>query len=71
MREPPEPMDYASMGPPPFGDGDLGNEQSLFWNNIASMGPPPFGDGDTFTVDGVIKSVDGIQWGHRLSAMEI
>ena len=36
----------ASMGPPPFGDG---NEPGMHvWNAVhaASMGPPPFGDGN-------------------------
>ena len=35
----------------------------------ASMGPPPFGDGKGRTAD-VVTDSQGLQWGHRLSAME-
>ena len=109
----------ASMGPPPFGDGDL--RVCCRWQPrpVASMGPPPFGDGDLPRTTGTVwqywrfngatafrrwRSATGprwwtrrcgfngatafrrwrscppitdsrrnslLQWGHRLSAMEI
>ena len=60
-----------SMGPPPFGDGNMvtidGQRYTPF---SASMGPPPFGDGNmTDPKTGVTVEVK-LQWGHRLSAME-
>ena len=36
----------ASMGPPPFGDGNLERQHVLDGGKPASMGPPPFGDGN-------------------------
>ena len=38
---------FASMGPPPFGDGNLLNVQLAVASTLASMGPPPFGDGNS------------------------
>ena len=37
----------------------------------ASMGPPPFGDGDVLNKRATDRSISRLQWGHRLSAMEI
>ena len=60
----------ASMGPPPFGDGNA------FHSGPASMGPPPFGDGNApetpgwWSVSVVLDAESKLQWGHRLSAME-
>ena len=36
----------ASMGPPPFGDGNNATEAGGKMTTVASMGPPPFGDGN-------------------------
>ena len=65
------PLLPASMGPPPFGDGNVApqaHENVRLVN--ASMGPPPFGDGNV--PDSWVPSSDHtpLQWGHRLSAME-
>ncbi len=61
----------ASMGPPPFGDGDHPDRVRIDSDSHASMGPPPFGDGDRggLCCSGVVS--DALQWGHRLSAMEM
>ena len=40
------PPEGASMGPPPFGDGNGAGLDPKHPANIASMGPPPFGDGN-------------------------
>ena len=37
---------------------------------LASMGPPPFGDGNHFLISVSLATGFGLQWGHRLSAME-
>ena len=37
---------HASMGPPPFGDGNYCVEDVRQLLKVASMGPPPFGDGN-------------------------
>ena len=69
------------MGPPPFSDGNASNVR---WVNPpsmgppsameasidASMGPPPFGDGNRTNHPGSSSLQTGLQWGHRLSAME-
>ena len=39
-------VEGASMGPPPFGDGDVRHCNPSLVGQKASMGPPPFGDGD-------------------------
>ena len=45
-RRYPWPTRWASMGPPPFGDGKVGGTWHNPWEiTRASMGPPPFGDG--------------------------
>ena len=36
----------ASMGPPPFGDGNAAEPSQINNRGLASMGPPPFGDGN-------------------------
>ena len=62
----------ASMGPPPFGDGD--GISSACGSGVmygASMGPPPFGDGDSRRRNHARQRAVLLQWGHRLSAMEI
>ena len=38
--------------------------------HTASMGPPPFGDGNLETTGRNLVQDIGLQWGHRLSAME-
>ena len=45
-RAPADPGGQASMGPPPFGDGDMLKARWQTRQGAASMGPPPFGDGD-------------------------
>ena len=65
------PSPPASMGPPPFGDGDDGIDSKPCLVQAASMGPPPFGDGDNTGADYERTRVWLLQWGHRLSAMEI
>ena len=35
-----------SMGPPPFGDGNMAMDEDMESEAIPSMGPPPFGDGN-------------------------
>ena len=37
---------HASMGPPPFGSGNLRQGQLPPLAGVASMGPPPFGSGN-------------------------
>ena len=68
----------ASMGPPPFGDGDgsasLSDPSRRQRRREASMGPPPFGDGDSSWAGSILGDASPevlLQWGHRLSAMEI
>ena len=61
----------ASMGPPPFGDGDQKPAVDRRQDQRASMGPPPFGDGDTAAASLINEVTIQLQWGHRLSAMEI
>ena len=39
-------LSLASMGPPPFGGGNMHLRSVLFKNISASMGPPPFGGGN-------------------------
>ena len=61
----------ASMGPPPFGDGNywelVGANPGTY---VASMGPPPFGDGNLSNCGMHCSNTKVLQWGHRLSAME-
>ena len=59
-----------SMGPPPFGDGNFVQGYILGRRFVPSMGPPPFGDGNVLELAPDRVGVDGLQWGHRLSAME-
>ena len=60
-----------SMGPPPFGDGNLDRLTVADGAELAPlMGPPPFGDGNNANVDQAFKKAYELQWGHRLSAME-
>ncbi len=59
-----------SMGPPPFGDGDPCCAEESAHPCPPSMGPPPFGDGDVSGERWRVFFVI-LQWGHRLSAMEI
>ena len=61
----------ASMGPPPFGDGDNLWPGTAWQTEQASMGPPPFGDGDCPDPMAIVLRIKRLQWGHRLSAMEI
>ena len=42
----------ASMGPPPFGSGNIPNPCGPLFVPLASMGPPPFGSGNPPVVDG-------------------
>ena len=60
----------ASMGPPPFGSG---NVKSYPFRNVcstASMGPPPFGSGNVVIERNAGGRALLLQWGHRLSAVE-
>ena len=50
---------YVGAGVPPHRGG------------LASMGPPPFGDGDWPPSQRVYAVMRWLQWGHRLSVMEI
>ena len=59
----------ASMGPPPFGDGNESLGVSTKVCLTASMGPPPFGDGN-YCYGTPYWYIPVLQWGHRLSAME-
>ena len=59
------------MGPPPFGDGNIADLPGLpFPETDPSMGPPPFGDGNEAYRYHLRSNIPGLQWGHRLSAME-
>ena len=58
-----------SMGPPPFGDGNVDGVAYTATELNPSMGPPPFGDGNSGRKGSRRYSVN-LQWGHRLSAME-
>ena len=60
----------ASMGPPPFGDGNTTYPYQRREKHRASMGPPPFGDGNQIACPGECSAEWWLQWGHRLSAME-
>ena len=60
----------ASMGPPPFGDGNFGCAPQPVPHSCASMGPPPFGDGNIALATTSRSPCRLLQWGHRLSAME-
>ena len=61
----------ASMGPPPFGDGNrTGPLRLMRQARKASMGPPPFGDGNWQLNPEEHRAWLLLQWGHRLSAME-
>ena len=60
-----------SMGPPPFGDGNHPPQSGWPQRTTSpSMGPPPFGDGNIDTGTQIRRGASGLQWGHRLSAME-
>ena len=59
----------ASMGLPPFGDGNRLMRGPVRGPFLASMGLPPFGDGNEGGL-GILAPVIGLQWGHRLSVME-
>ena len=63
---------HASMGPPPFGDGDdhetvfgQGDLVALQWGHRLSA----MEIGDSVTMGAISFLL--LQWGHRLSAMEI
>ena len=58
------------MGPPPFGDGNVGGSLIFPLGSLASMGPPPFGDGNTEKAGATLATKQKLQWGHHLSAME-
>ena len=61
----------ASMGPSPFSDGNVLRVLVPAVVVPASMGPSPFSDGNkTDTLTGPVSEIP-LQWGHRLSAMEI
>ena len=60
----------ASMGPPPFGGGNDNFRFVVILCLGASMGPPPFGGGNA-REHGVLRSRCELQWGLRLSAVEI
>ena len=60
----------ASMGPPPFSDGNHPADGRHHRLRRASMGPPPFSDGNSYA-DPADRRAFELQWGHRLSAMEI
>ena len=62
--------DHPSMGPPPFGDGNIAPDSCGGRACSASMGPPPFGDGNVPDSWVPISDHTPLQWGHRLSAME-
>ena len=61
----------ASMGPPPFGDGDTvrvrgmsGVERELQWGHrLSAM--------EMHECQAILQNRKMLQWGHRLSAMEI
>ena len=59
------------MGPPPFGDGNLG---ALTWLTLAPTtfngAHRLFGDGKQSVMVMNVEYLLGLQWGHRLSAME-
>ena len=60
-----------SMGPPPFGDGNMHLDRHWQRGHSPSMGPPPFGDGNLYQHDDRKETAQPcLQWGHRLSAME-
>ena len=60
-----------SMGPPPFGDGNVDTHQLRRSHSLRpSMGPPPFGDGNCQNASRWGFFSSSLQWGHRLSAME-
>ena len=61
----------ASMGPPPFGGGNSTYRIRGSPVGIASMGPPPFGGGNVFAVVFAVAEKRLLQWGLRLSAVEI
>ena len=51
--------------------GDLEASISPSTGGLPSMGPPPFGDGNAWRNDSDWRRLErGLQWGHRLSAME-
>ena len=59
----------ASMGPPPFGDGNSNTMCRHPHSPCSFNGPPPFGDGNVASRETLIVTTL-LQWGHRLSAME-
>ena len=59
------------MGPPPFGGGNATSKAADVSRLPASMGPPPFGGGNVDRPEGVQNLCLELQWGHRLSAVEI
>ena len=62
----------ASMGPPPFGGGNLIRQCDITEKvGPASMGPPPFGGGNLPQLGFGHAPEYGLQWGLRLSAVEI
>ena len=62
---------HASMRPSPFGDGDNEEPALHVLFDAASMGPSPFGDGDHYKGRDYFVMLGRLQWGHRLSAMEM
>ena len=61
----------ASMEPPPFGSGNSQPQATPISNFDASMEPPPFGSGNIFA-NVLLTAANqlGLQWSHRLSAVE-